>query len=129
MPELLENRVGHRRVHGGVYMEVLVSKEVFGDSLLIFIVLCLTGSILFPFTTKIYVLCSILLIQYIVLLIILFYFYNKYIKPIDKATRTMEKLLKGNYHARIHHQMYGSIGVLSIIINVIAHSLIELKIQ
>ena len=110
-------------------MKILVSKKMFGHSLLIFIIVCLTGAILFPFTTNIYVLCTILIIQYIVLLIILFYFYNKYIKPIDKATRTMEKLLKGNYHARIHHQMDGSIGELSIKINELARSLNELKIQ
>src|SRR5690625_7434693 len=110
-------------------MKILVSKKMFGHSLLIFIIFYLNGAILYTFTTNIYVLCTILIIQYIILLIILFYFYNKYIKPIDKATRTMEKLLKGNYHARIHHQMNGSIGEFSIKINELARSLNELNMK
>src|SRR5699024_3892698 len=41
----------------------------------------------------------------------------------------MDKLLKGNYHARIHNQMNGSIGKLSTKINSLARNLSELTIQ
>src|SRR5690625_1205337 len=110
-------------------MNRLASKKIIGHCLLIFTIVCLTGVILFPFTKNVFILITVLIIEYVVLLIILFYFYSKYVKPIDKATSTMEKLLKGNYHARIHHQMNGSIGELSLKINELARSLSELKIQ
>src|SRR5690625_7332552 len=41
----------------------------------------------------------------------------------------MYKLLNGNYHARIHHQMKGTIGELSTKINSLARNLSELTIQ
>src|SRR5690625_3495626 len=110
-------------------MNKLVSKKMLGHSVLIFIIVCITGVILTPFTHNILILATTLIIEYVILLIILFYFYKKYVKPIEKATRTMEKLLKGNYHARIHHPMNGSIGELSLKINALARNLSELKIQ
>jgi len=68
-------------------------------------------------------------IELILLISIIAYFFRKYVKPIEKASRTMDKLLKGNYHARVHHQMNGSIGELSTKINSLARNLSELTIQ
>jgi len=41
----------------------------------------------------------------------------------------MDKLLKGNYHARIHHPISGTIGELFTKINSLARSLSELSLQ
>jgi len=68
-------------------------------------------------------------IELILLISIIAYFFRKYLKPVEKASRTMDKLLKGNYHARVHHQMNGSIGELSTKINSLARNLSELTIQ
>src|SRR5699024_8830651 len=110
-------------------MKNLLSKKVIRYLLLLFLILAITGAILFQIVTNIYVLLAVLVIEYIVLVLILFYFLDKYVKPIEKASQTMDKLLKGNYHARIHQQMSGSIGELSTKINSLARNLSELTIQ
>lgn len=110
-------------------MKKLLSKKLIGYSFLILFVLALSGAILFQFVSNFYVLLAVLVIEYITLVLALFYFFDKYVKPIDKASETMDKLLQGNYHARIHHRMNGSIGQLSTKINSLARNLSELTIQ
>src|SRR5690625_966038 len=107
-------------------MKNILSKKIIGYSLLIFLILTITGAILFQVVTNIYVLLAVLVIEFIVLVLILFHFFDKYVKPIEKASETMDKLLKGNYHARIHHQMSGSVGELNKKINSLARNLSEL---
>src|SRR5699024_4776079 len=46
-----------------------------------------------------------------------------------KTSQTMDKLLEGNFHARVHQQMNGTIGELSQKINVLARNLSKLTIQ
>src|SRR5699024_10015289 len=58
-----------------------------------------------------------------------FYIFDKYIKPIDKASETMDKLLKGNYRARIQQPVTGMTGELNQKINALARNLSELTIQ
>src|SRR5699024_11134564 len=110
-------------------MKQLLSKQLIGYSLLLLFILVVSGAILSQVITNIYVLLAVLVIEYIVLVLTLFYFFDKYVKPIEKASNTMDKLLKGNYHARIHNQMNGSIGELSSKINSLARNLSELTIQ
>lgn len=110
-------------------MNKFLSKKVIGYSLILFLILIISGAILSQIVTNLYVLLAVLVIEYIVLLLIVFHFFDKYVKPIDKAKETMDKLLKGNYHARIHQPMTGSIGELSTKINSLARSLSELTIS
>lgn len=91
-------------------MRNLLSKKLIGYSFLLFFILVLSGAILLTTVTNLYVLLAVLVIEYIILILVLFHFFDKYVKPIDKASETMDKLLQGNYHARIHQQMNGSIG-------------------
>lgn len=95
----------------------------------IFIVVSLTGVILGQITTNIYLLLAVLLIEFIVLILTLFYLFDKYIRPIDRMTETMDKLLQGNYRARIHMPLNGMTGELSQKINALARNLNELTIQ
>lgn len=110
-------------------MKGIFSKKLVGYVLLILIVLALAGAILFQFVSNTYVLLAVLVIQFIILVLALIYFYDKYVKPIEKASNTMNKLLQGNYHARINHHATGTIGELSSKINSLARNLSELTIQ
>lgn len=94
-----------------------------------FLMIAVLGFILSGIVTNLVILIAVLLIQFVIFTIFLFYFYDKYVKPIDKAVETMDKLLKGNYHARIHHPISGTIGELFTKINSLARSLSELSLQ
>lgn len=110
-------------------MKKIISKQLFGYSLLVFAIIALSGFILSQVVTNIYVLLAVLVIEYIIIMLIIFYFFDKYVKPIEKASNTMNKLLQGNYHTRINHPMTGAIGELSTKINSLARNLSELTIQ
>src|SRR5690625_4867627 len=91
-------------------MKNIFTKKKIGYIALITFVVVLSGFILFPVVSNYYVLSAVLVIQWIILLIIMYFFYDKYVKPIEVASDTMDKLLQGNYHARVHHAMDGTIG-------------------
>src|SRR5699024_1554614 len=75
------------------------------------------------------VLIGVLVILYIILIVILLHIFDKYIKPVQIASDTVSKLIKGNYRARIHYPLNGSIGKLSSQINALARNLSELSIH
>src|SRR5699024_6432806 len=127
--QLILKLSGGLDINWRIHMNKFLSKKVIGYSLILFLILIISGAILSQIVTNLYVLLAVLVIEYIVLLLIVFHFFDKYVKPIDKAKETMDKLLKGNYHARIHQPMTGSIGELSTKINSLARSLSELTIS
>src|SRR5690625_4874374 len=110
-------------------MKKYLSRKSFGYITILFIIIAITGIILFPVVTNYYILLAVLVIEFIILLLIMFFFFDKYVKPIEIASGTMDKLLKGNYNARVHHSMDGTIGELSTKINSLARNLSELSIQ
>src|SRR5690625_2456212 len=110
-------------------MKNIFTKKKIGYIVLITFVVVLSGFILFPVVSNYYVLSAVLVIQWIILLIIMYFFYDKYVKPIEVASDTMDKLLQGNYHARVHHRMDGTIGELNTKINALARNLSALTIQ
>ncbi|HLR68436.1 two-component system histidine kinase PnpS [Virgibacillus alimentarius] len=110
-------------------MKALFSKSLILYALGILIIEAITGAILSQTVDNLFVLISVLLIEYIILLLILLHVFDKYIKPIKKATKTVDQLVQGNYRARIHHPVNGSIGILSNKINSLARSLSELSIH
>lgn len=110
-------------------MKSRYNKALFSYTVGLFIIIALTGVVLSQVNTNVYVLLAVLLIQFIILILTLFYLFDKYIKPIDKATETMKKILKGNYRARIHMLMNGMTGELNKKINALARNLNELTIQ
>lgn len=110
-------------------MKQKFTKKLLGYLMLIFVILIFSGGVLFTVTDNYYVLLAVLIIEFIVFTLILFHFFDKYISPIEKASKTMDKLLKGNYYARVNQQMNGSIGELSTKINALARNLSELTIQ
>lgn len=110
-------------------MKQLFSKKVISYALFVFLIIGLTGVILLPVTTNYFMLFSVLVIEFIIFLIFIAQFFDKYIRPIEKTSRTMDKLIEGNFHARVHQQMNGTIGELSQKINVLARNLSKLTIQ
>ncbi|CDO01657.1 alkaline phosphatase synthesis sensor protein PhoR [Oceanobacillus picturae] len=91
----------------------------------IFIVVFATGLVLYQIVDNIVILGSVLLTQFIILTLFLMHLYERYIRPIKKATRTIEEIVKGNYRARFHHPSNDSIGLLSAKINSLARNIGE----
>lgn len=110
-------------------MKNLFSKKLRGYTILLFFILIVTGAILFPVVTNYYVLLAVLVIELLVLLIMVSFFYNKYVKPVETVSKTMDKLLQGNYHARVNQSIAGTIGELSNKMNALARNLSELTIS
>src|SRR5690625_3238218 len=110
-------------------MNSKLARYIISYSFLIIAILAVSTFILFQVVNNASVLMIVTTIELILLISIIAYFFRKYVKPIEKASETMDKLLKGNYHARIHHQMSGTIGELSMKINSLARNLSELTIQ
>src|SRR5690625_4160629 len=110
-------------------MNSKLTRYIISYSFLIIAILAVSTFILFQLVNNTSILMFFNTIELILLISIIAYFFRKYVKPIEKASETMDKLLKGNYHARIHHQMSGTIGELSTKINSLARNLSELTIQ
>lgn len=110
-------------------MKALFSKSLFSYAIGILLIVAITGAILSPIVDNFWVLISVLVIEYIIFIIILLHFFDKYIKPIKKASRTVDQLVQGNYRARVRHPATGSIGALSTKINALARNLSELSMH
>lgn len=110
-------------------MRNIFSKKIFGYSLIILLVLTASGLILTPVVSNLYILVAVFTFIFVIMLIIIMFTFETYIKPISKVSNTMDKLLEGNYHARIQGTTKGTVGELSAKINTLARSLSELTIQ
>ncbi|MFD2046295.1 two-component system histidine kinase PnpS [Ornithinibacillus salinisoli] len=110
-------------------MKALFKRPINYYALGITLLVAITGLVLFQVIDNYIVLISVLLTEYIILIMILLHVYDTYIKPIQKATKTMDQLVKGNFRARMHHPITGSIGALSTKINALARNLSELSIH
>lgn len=94
-----------------------------------FLVVLLAGVVLAPFVTNLYMLIAIFVFLFLIGFLIILYTFETYSKPLDKVVKTVDKLLKGNYHARISGSSKGVVGELSDKINQLARNLSELTIQ
>ncbi|SHF77989.1 two-component system histidine kinase PnpS [Ornithinibacillus halophilus] len=110
-------------------MKTLFSKPVIFYCIGLLLLVLLTGFVLYPFVENFVVLGAVLSALYVVLIMILLYVFDTYIKPVQKVTKTINQLVKGNYRARVHHPITGSIGELSSKVNALARSLSELSIH
>ena len=110
-------------------MKDFISKTLLAYTFIIFIVTVISGLILSPIVTNYYVLAAVLISMFIIFTLLLFYIFDKYFRPIEKVSQTMDKLLKGNYRARIHYSMNGTLADLSSKVNALARNLSELTIH
>ncbi|TFJ93909.1 two-component system histidine kinase PnpS [Lentibacillus salicampi] len=95
----------------------------------LFILVAVTGIAIGQMTSEYIILVSILIVEYVILLVIMLHVYDKYMKPIKKTSLAVDELVKGNYRARIHHAEGGNIGELNHKLNVLARNLSEFQIQ
>ncbi|WP_077357817.1 two-component system histidine kinase PnpS [Virgibacillus halodenitrificans] len=110
-------------------MRALFSKPLISYVIGILLVITTTGFVLSQVIENFFILIAVLLIEFIIFLLFLLHFYDKYMKPIKKATKTVDEIVKGNYRARFHHPVNDTIGQLSKRINALARNLSELSIQ
>lgn len=110
-------------------MKSLLSKSLLSYVLGILLLVIISGVILSQVVDNFFVLLAVLIIEYILLIVMLLHVFDRYVKPIEKATNTVDKLVKGNYRARIHHPMSGHVGDLFGKINALARNLSELTIH
>ncbi|RYG74968.1 HAMP domain-containing sensor histidine kinase [Lentibacillus lipolyticus] len=95
----------------------------------IFFLVLVTGVFISQLTEEHIILGSILIVEYVLLLVMMLHVYEKYMKPIRKASRAVDELVKGNYRTRIHHDAGGSIGELNNKLNALARNLSEFRMQ
>ncbi|ALX48337.1 two-component system histidine kinase PnpS [Lentibacillus amyloliquefaciens] len=95
----------------------------------LFVLVVVTGLVISQITTEYIILLSILAVEYFMLIIMLLHIYDKFMKPIKKASQTVDEFIKGNYRARVHHSTGGIIGELNDKLNVLARNVSEFKIQ
>ncbi len=110
-------------------MKDFLSKTLIAYTFIVFIVIVIGGLILSPIVTNYYVLIAVLISMFIIFTLLLFYVFDKYFKPIEKVSETMDKLLNGNYRARVFYTMNGTLGELSTKVNALARNLSDLTIQ
>jgi two-component system, OmpR family, phosphate regulon sensor histidine kinase PhoR len=104
-------------------------KPFFNFAIILVITLAVTGIVLSQFTNNLFVLLLVLLSEFVVFISMLHFMYEKYMRPIEKATTTLEELVKGNFRARMHHPVTGSMATLLMKINALARSLSDLSIH
>ncbi|WLV23767.1 ATP-binding protein [Aciduricibacillus chroicocephali] len=87
------------------------------------------GVLLWRADADIYMLIPVIAIQLIVLIIILLHMSERYIKPLDKTIETVDRLVKGDFRARIHQPASGQMSDLNDKINSLARNLSQLSIH
>lgn len=110
-------------------MKYLFTKPMITYVIGTFLTFIFTGIVLSQVVDNYIVLAAVLLTAFICITLILLHIYDRHIKPINKATKTMEEIVKGNYTARIHHSSTSAIGELIQKVNKLARNLSELSIQ
>ena len=110
-------------------MKPLLRKPLTPYLLGVFVLLSASGLILSRLTNEYIVLIAVIVIEFIILSIIMLHVYNKYLKPIHNAVKTVGELAQGNYRARVHGVTEGMTADLNKNINKLARNLSELSIQ
>ena len=110
-------------------MKDLFSKALLPYVTVIIISLLAIGLIVWQSDGHPLMLVALLLIEAIILLIILSLLFNKYVKPIQKATSTVNEIANGNYNVRFHSSASEEIAELCTKINSLARNMSEISMQ
>jgi len=87
------------------------------------------GILLWQANADIFTLIPVIAIHFIILTVILLHMSERYIKPLDKTIETVDRLVKGDFRARIHQPAGGQMSDLNEKINSLARNLSELSIH
>ncbi|MCT1903449.1 two-component system histidine kinase PnpS [Oceanobacillus sojae] len=110
-------------------MKILFSKALFPNILGITIVLILSGWLMVQAEGNWVFIIAIILVEFLVISIIFMQFYNKYTRPLKKASKTVNEMIKGNYSARFYNGNSEEMEQLSKNINKLARNMNEITIQ
>ncbi|WP_080874160.1 two-component system histidine kinase PnpS [Oceanobacillus timonensis] len=110
-------------------MQILFSKSLFPNILGITVVLVVSGWLMVQAQGNWIIIAAILLVEFLVISIIFMQFYNKYARPLSKASRTVNEMIKGNYSARFNNSNSKEMEQLSKNINKLARNMNEITIQ
>ena len=110
-------------------MQILFSKPLFPNILGITIVLVLSGWLMVQAQGNWIFIAAIILVEFLVISIIFMQFYNKYTRPLNKASKTVNEMIKGNYSARFNNSNSEEMEQLSKNINKLARNMNEITIQ
>ncbi|WP_152654834.1 two-component system histidine kinase PnpS [Oceanobacillus sp. CFH 90083] len=110
-------------------MKILFSKTLFPNILGITIVLVLSGWLMVQAEGNWIFIIAIILVEFLVISIIFMQFYNKYTRPLKKASKTVNELIKGNYSARFYNANSDEMEQLSKNVNKLARNMNEITIQ
>ncbi|WP_087971886.1 two-component system histidine kinase PnpS [Oceanobacillus rekensis] len=110
-------------------MKDLFSKTLLPYVSVIILSLLAVGVIVWKSEAHPLILVGLLLIEAFILLIMLSLLFNKYVKPLHKATSTIDEITKGNYNVRFHSSVSEEIEELSLKINSLARNMSEITLQ
>lgn len=110
-------------------MKSLFSKPLISYVVTIFILTIVTGVLLGQIVENYIFLIAILVMEFIILTIILLHIFERYIKPMQIATETISKLVRGDYRSRYRHQSSGITARLGSEINKLARNLNALSMH
>lgn len=110
-------------------MKMLFTRSLFPYLIGTILTIIISGAVLSQIVDNYVILIAVLFIEMIVLTLLLLHVFERYIKPVNVAKDTVEKLVQGNYRARVHHSATGTLGDLMNEINALAKNLSELSIH
>lgn len=110
-------------------MKGIFSRPISSYVITITISLLIVGLILGQIVNEPYILIAVLLFEFIFLLILLSLIHTKYIVPIQKATKTIDAIIAGNYHARFYNTSSDEMQNFSSKINQLARDMSEIVMQ
>ncbi|WP_249871113.1 two-component system histidine kinase PnpS [Oceanobacillus saliphilus] len=110
-------------------MKDVFSRTLFPYALAIILSLIVSGFVIWQADGNLLLLISMILIEFVFLIVLISVLYNKYVKPLSKATSTIDEIAKGNYSARFHSSASDEIAELSLKINSLARNMSEISMQ
>lgn len=110
-------------------MKGFIPKPIVSYTVSLVFILIILGFIMSSFVENIILLVAVLIMLFVLISILFNRLYMEYIKPINKASETIEEIIKGNYQARFHATNNQTLGQLSNNINRLARDLTDFSLQ
>ncbi|MCT1575594.1 ATP-binding protein [Oceanobacillus kimchii] len=110
-------------------MKVIFSRTLLPSMIITILSLLLTGWLIVQAESNWIMVVAVLIVQFMIISILFIQFYNRYTRPIGKATKTVDRLIEGNYSARFYNGNSPEMEELSVKINTLARNMSEIAIQ
>lgn len=110
-------------------MKGFIPKPIISYTVNLLFILIIIGFIMSSFVDNVIFLVAVFIILFVLISILFNRLYMEYIRPINKASETIEEIIKGNYQARFHATNNQTLGLLSDNINRLARDLTDFSLQ